>query len=128
MTPNEGANHMVEVPFTVPLTVSLSPLRQAELCQIECKAQSEVNGAALGNVYVIVREDDGTEHDIEMLPAWPYSTRWPLLTAMGPRIWAEARGHWVTRELEIMWNEQGQSAAERRAEAYADYRHDQRHG
>lgn len=122
---------MVEVPFTVEFSIPLSPLREGYLCEIECIAESEVNGPELGNVYALIREgrgDDAREHRIEIMPTWPYCAKHQLLSLMGPRIWEEARGLYVQRELETMWAEVMGSEREQRANARADYRHDQRHG
>lgn len=122
---------MVEVPFTVEFALPLSPLREGFLCEVECVAESAVTGPDLANVYVTVRERQGNEvieHDIELLPQWPYSTKHDLLRVMGPAIWEEARGVYVTRELETRWAEEMGSAREQRANARADYVHDQRHG
>lgn len=97
---------MVEVPFTVEFGIPLSPLREGYLCEVECIAESEVDSPDLGNVYAVIRERVGSdvlEHRIEITPHWPYCAKHQLLSLMGPTIWEEARGLYVTRELEALW-------------------------
>lgn len=103
---------MVEVPFTVEFGIPLSPLREGYLCEVECIAESEVDSADLNAVYVVVIEGMGDDRKEHRIPVHPngWHMKEPLLQVMAPTIWEEARGLYVTRELEAMWADQNPDA------------------